>query len=372
MKNQVLLTPGPLTTSSAVKLALGRDLGSRDKEFCAINQSIHKTLLQIAFDNKVPDNYDVIIIQGSGTYGVESVIGTTVKPTDTVLIITNGRYGERMVQMCVKAGIKHRVLSFGDNVTIDPYTVAHTMLEYPEISHICIVHLETTTGLLNPIKEIGSLVKEIDPSVSFIVDAMSSFGSVPISICDANINYLISSANKCIQGVPGFSFVIANTDHLGTHGYARTVSLDLLDQWQTMKRTGQFRFTPPIQALLGFSVALSELVEETVGGRNRRYVENQRIIAAGLTQLGFRLYIEEAIQGPVITTFLYPDGFDFDRFYNQLLDRGFVIYPGKLTKNVNSFRIGNIGAVDNEIMHQFVAAVISIMEEMEMVPVSEN
>jgi 2-aminoethylphosphonate-pyruvate transaminase len=228
-----------------------------------------------------------------------------------------------------------------------------------------VVHCETTTGILNPIAAIGQVVKRHHRE--FIVDAMSSFGAIPLNLAEAHIDYLISSANKCIEGVPGFAFVLARREALlAIEGRARTLSLDLLAQWKGLELDGQFRFTPPTHALLAFAQALKELAEEGgVAGRGARYRANHAALLQGMNALGFRPYLAAAVQSFIITTFHYPPNpkFVFDQFYQRLFLKDFVIYPGKLTR-LDCFRIGNIGRLNLEDIHALLTAIAAVLEDM--------
>ncbi|UCH27040.1 MAG: 2-aminoethylphosphonate--pyruvate transaminase, partial [Trueperaceae bacterium] len=342
-KDKLLFTPGPLTTSDTVKAAMLRDLGSRDGEFIAVVAEIRRMLLQLA-GQSTDARYSAIPLQGSGTFGIEAVLSSCVSPTGKVLFIVNGAYGRRMVQMAEVLAIDHAVLHVPENRVPDPAEVDEALQRDPGLAMVALVHCETTTGIMNPVTSIGELARR--HGKQFFVDAMSSFGAVPLDVEAAGVTYLVSSANKCIEGVPGFSFVIADKEALlGTDSYARSLSFDLLAQYRGLETSGQFRFTPPVQAMLAFHQALLELAEEGgVEGRGRRYRENHRTVVDGMRRLGFEPYLEALVQGPIITTFRYPEHpeFDFDLFYEKLNRQGFVIYPGKLT-DADCFRIGNIG-----------------------------
>jgi 2-aminoethylphosphonate-pyruvate transaminase len=362
----ILLTPVPLTTSDSVRQAANIDIGSRDPEFCKVVKEIRYGLLELATGKTNDKEHDIILMQGSGTFGVESVINSTIGPLDTLLIIENGAYGKRVVEMCTKANIKHHVLSFPTNMAVDVSEVDKILQLNHHITHVFVVHSETTSGIVNPINELGQLINDyrVDEKrdIVFIIDAMSSFGGIPLNVYNCYASFVISSSNKCIQGLPGFSFIIANINSLKNHGWhAKTHSLDILDQWNVMTRTSQFRFTPPRQAL-------RELVEE--GGPNSRYIrysKNQVTLSNGMQKLGFKLYITDPnIQGPIITTFMYPENgtplgewFNFDDFYNRLVNAGFTIYAGKMIPD--TFRIGSIGDIDSNDIERFISSVENIL-----------
>jgi 2-aminoethylphosphonate-pyruvate transaminase len=351
--SKLLFTPGPLTTSRGVKEAMLRDLGSRDSEFLQIVREIREQLL--ALGNVAQPDYECVLMQGSGTFMIESVISSVVPRK--LLILINGAYGRRIENIARIHGIPVETVEIAENrkITAADFSVA------PDISHVVVVHCETTTGILNLINEIGEKVKAA--GAGYIVDAMSSFGAIPVDMGAAQIDFLISSANKCIEGVPGFGFTLARRTALETaKGRARTLSLDLYAQWAGLERDGQFRFTPPTHALLAFRQALRELEEEGgVAGRGARYRRNHEILSRGMKELGFEAYLAPKDQSPIITSYRYPkdDSFQFEEFYRRLSELGFVIYPGKLSRE-ECFRIGTIGrlgASDIENLLQAIRAV---------------
>jgi 2-aminoethylphosphonate-pyruvate transaminase len=364
-KDKLLFTPGPLTTSLTVKQATLRDLGSRDIEFIQTIKEIRRRL--VALSGAGESNFSAILMQGSGTFGIESVIGSTIPPDGKLLVVVNGAYGRRIAQIAAMLKIAHTVLSFPEDQTPTAAAVESALAADPNITDVAVIHCETTTGIINPVQEIGEVVKKYD--CCYIVDAMSSFGAVPLEIEAANIDFLVSSANKCIEGVPGFSFVIARRLTLAaSRGYARSVSLDLFAQWEGLETNGQFRFTPPTHALLAFHQALLELeVEGGVAGRGARYKSNYETCLAGMQALGFKTYLEPQNRGYIITSFLYPalERFEFTRFYELLNEKGFVIYPGKLSK-VDCFRIGHVGRINPDDVRGLLQAVRETLDEMEI------
>ena len=363
-RDKTLFTPGPLTTSLAVKQAMLHDAGSWHFEFNARVKWIRERLLQVAGLSRA-DGWEAILLQGSGTFGVEAVFATCVPPDGKVCVLANGAYGERMVLMLQHLKIDHVVLRFPENTPSDPAALDKALAADKSITHVAIVHCETTTGLLNPINEIGAIVNR--HSRAYVVDAMSSFGAIPIDFAQAGIDYLISSANKCIEGVPGFTFVICRRDDLlGCDGYARSLSLNLLDQLKGFEKNGQFRYTPPTHSLLAFEQALKELeLEGGVAGRGGRYRRNHEVLVAGMKQMGFRVYLDPQIQSFIITSFYYPDDgrFSFQDFYRWLSDLGFIIYPGKITQ-ADTFRIGSVGRIFEADMRALLAAIAAVLREM--------
>ncbi len=361
-----LFTPGPLNTSAKVKQAMFVDVGSRDLEFTNAVQEIRSHLLDIAIVDK--NNYTTVIIQGSGTFGIESIISCALKPNDNLLILINGAYGERILKIATTHHIATEVLRFEENELVNPTIVEDVLKSQPHITHVAMIHSETTTGLFNPIATIGKLCKQYDKT--YIVDAMSSFGGVTMQVEENNIDFLVSSSNKCIEGVPGFSFAICKRESLNQcEGNSPTVSLDLFEQWKGLEQNGQFRFTPPTLAIMAFQQAISELVKEGgVSARELRYRNNQQVLLKGTRAMGLEEYLPQEIQGHIINSFLYPKqpNFNFDRFYKKLNDKGCVIYPGKLSK-VNAFRIGNIGQLFEEDMNYLVKCMIEVFEEEKIV-----
>jgi 2-aminoethylphosphonate-pyruvate transaminase len=363
---KLLFTPGPLTTSNAVKSVMNRDLGSRDDEFIRIIKSIRVKLLEIA-GLSGEQEYDSVILQGSGTFGIESVITSSVPTRGKILIIINGSYGERMVKICQAAKISYSELRYPENEIPNLNEINSTLNEDKKISHVAVVHCETTTGIINPILEIGQITRGHDKT--YIVDAMSSFGGIPINIPQSNIDFLISSSNKCIEGVPGFSFILATKKELiRCKRRARSLSLDLYAQWEGLEKNGQFRFTPPVQVLVAFNEALHQLeVEGGISARADRYIENHLELVNGMEKLGFKPYLPRENQGYIITTFCLPDDPKFDNitFYNLLNDKGFIIYPGKLTK-ADTFRIGNIGQLFPTHIQELLEAIKQVKKEMQL------
>lgn len=364
MPDKLLFTPGPLSTSKTVKQTMLHDLGSRDKAFIGAVREVRDGLLGLAGLSQAK-GYEAILMQGSGTFGLESVVGSTVPRDGKLLVIVNGAYGRRIVHMAEVLGIETVPLTFSEDKQPDLSTIRDVINTERDITNVFVVHCETTTGIVNPIEEIGRLVKA--SGLVYCVDAMSSFGAVPIDLEACGIDYLVSSANKCIEGVPGFSFILARKAALlKTRGYARSLSLNLLAQWRGLESNGQFRFTPPTHTILAFHAALQELLAEGgVEGRAARYTSNYETLLAGMTAMGFAAYLPATLRGYIITSFYYPNhpNFDFDRFYNSLSDKGFVIYPGKLTQ-ADCFRIGNIGQIYKADIEALLIAIEETLDEM--------
>ena len=297
-QDRLLFTPGPLTTSYTVKQAMATDLGSRDKAFIAVIRSVQAGLLRVA--GVSAEEYAAVPIQGSGTFGVESVVCSVVdKAKGGLLVIANGAYGLRIASIAKAHGVPHHVYSIADNT---PPSIADidrllSSSELRHITHVAVVHSETTSGIINDIHSVGQLVHRHGRQL--IVDAMSSFGAVPIDLRASHIHFLVSSANKCIEGVPGFSFVLAHRASLATTPPASSLALDLRSQMDGIERTGQFRFTPPTHAMLAFHQALTEFeAEGGVTARQRRYQRNQSVVRDAFASLGFQLYPAGRAAGP--------------------------------------------------------------------------
>ena len=359
-RNYLLLTPGPLSTSETVREAMLQDWCTWDKDYNeGIVTPIRKGLLAIAGLDE--DEYTDVLLQGSGTSCVEATIGAAVKPTDKLLILANGAYGKRMAQIAEYYHIDHVLVSLHETELVTGEVARKALEANPDITHLSMVHSETTTGLLNPIEEVAEVLK--GRNITFIVDAMSSFGGVPIDMKKLDIDFLVSSANKCIQGVPGFGFIIAKKDKLiATKGNARSLSLDIYAQWETMEKGGgKWRFTSPTHVVHAFYQAMKELNEEGgIVARSERYKQNHRTLVDGMRALGFKTLLPDASQGPIITSFLYPTAdFDFHSFYDQLKAKGFVIYPGKIS-DADTFRIGNMGDIFPDDMEALLQAIRSI------------
>ncbi len=358
----LLLTPGPLSTTATVRAAMLQDSCTWDADYNqGVVEPIRRELVRLATGPEYESDYSAVLLQGSGSYVVESVLGSAIGVDECLLIINNGAYGARMGEMARCFGLRHHELDCGETTRPEPAAIEAMLVRHPEITHLAMVHCETTTGMLNPLEEVAELCQR--RGIRLIVDAMSSFGGIPIDMGRLGIEFLISSANKCIQGVPGFGFVIARRAALAAcAGRARSVSLDLHAQWQTMEQQGgKWRFTSPTHTVLAFAQALRELDEEGgIEARHQRYSENQRTLVAGMAALGFAPLLPEQWQSPIITAFYSPahPDYRFADFYQRLKAQGFVIYPGKVSQ-ADCFRIGNIGDATPERVRDLLAAMAS-------------
>jgi 2-aminoethylphosphonate-pyruvate transaminase len=356
----LLLTPGPLTTSSSVRRAMLRDSCTWDAEYNTLVNDIRRRLVRLA---TAQEGYTCVLMQGSGTFAVEATIGSVVPPEGKVLIIHNGAYGRRMVQIADRLRIARVEMEQPETEPADVERIKRALGADPSITHLAMVHCETTTGLLNPVEEAGRLAAAFGKT--FIVDGMSSLGGIPLTMEGVGAHFLVSSANKCLQGVPGFAFVVADRSELEkTRGRARSLSLDLHDQWREMEeKGGKWRFTSPTHAVRAFAQALNELdAEGGVTARHRRYCANQERLREGMEALGFRTLLPCAYQSPIITAFFYPGdpAFSFATFYESLKGHRFVIYPGKVS-TADTFRIGTIGHVFPDDISMLTMAVREVV-----------
>jgi 2-aminoethylphosphonate-pyruvate transaminase len=343
VKDPLLFTPGPLTTSDSVKRAMLRDLGSRDEAFLTCVEDVRRGLLDVGGVSQA-SGWEAVPVQGCGTYGLEAAVSSLVPASGGLLVASNGHYAERLAVLANAHGIPCERLDIPEDQALDPGRVEEALRARPDLTHLAFVHCETSTGLLNPVEEVAAVARSLGRGV--LLDSMSAYGGLPLSLAESSVDILISSSNKCIQGVPGFSFVLCRRDLLeASAGQARTLSFDLHAQWRALEKNGQFRFTPPTHVFLAFDEALRELAEEGgVAGRHARYQSNHDRLLEGTRALGLVEYLRPELQSCIITSFVDPPdpAYDFERFYELLKDDGLVIYPGKLTR-ADSFRIGTIG-----------------------------
>ncbi|NJO67603.1 MAG: 2-aminoethylphosphonate--pyruvate transaminase [Rhodospirillales bacterium] len=360
--DQILLTPGPLTTSATVKAAMLRDWGSRDHAFIEINRRIRERLIEMAGGS---GGHVCVPVQGSGTFAIEAAIGTLLPREGKLLVLINGAYGQRMARITRTIGRAVTVIETAEDNPVSPAALDAALTADPAISHVAVVHCETTSGILNPIAEVAQVCQTHGRAL--FIDAMSAFGALPLDVGQIRCDALIASSNKCLEGVPGMGFAIIRREALETSaGNAHSLSLDLHDQWRGLEGNGQWRFTPPTHVIAAFDRALDEhAAEGGVDGRGGRYRRNHRALVEGMAAFGFATLIPAPLQAPIIVTFLMPADpkFVFQTFYDRLRERGFVIYPGKLTV-ADSFRIGCIGRIDEADMRRALAAIEATLNEM--------
>ncbi|MGF6697139.1 2-aminoethylphosphonate-pyruvate transaminase [Paraburkholderia sp. MM5496-R1] len=358
-----LLTPGPLTTALSTKQAMLRDWGSWDGDFRAMTAELRASLLAIAGDTA--GDYDCVPLQGSGSYCVEAMLGSLVPRDGHALVLANGAYGKRAATTLGYLGRTCTLLDKGDYLPPRGLEVERMLAADPSITHVVAIHCETSSGILNPLDEIAAAVA--GQGRKLLIDSMSAFGAVPLDVRQIACEAFVSSANKCIEGVPGFGFVIARKSALReAKGRSHSLALDLYDQWDVMNRTGQWRFTPPTHTVAAFLEALR--LHQLEGGqpaRLARYANNRDVLVAGMHELGFEPLLNGRWRSPIIVTFFSPahPSFEFARFYELMKEQGFIIYPGKLTV-VDSFRIGCIGQVDEQVMRRVVDACAQALRTM--------
>ncbi|RBP79038.1 2-aminoethylphosphonate--pyruvate transaminase [Marinomonas rhizomae] len=356
-----LLTPGPLSTSDSVKEVMLKDWCTWDDDYnLEVVQKIRKGLVALA---GADTDYTAVLMQGSGTASVESVLGSVMDENSKLLVVDNGAYGARIAEITGYLKIPTQVIELGEQGVPDAQAIDALLAADASITHVAMVHCETTTGMLNPLEAVTKVVKQ--KGRIMIVDAMSSFGGIPIDVQGLGIDFLISSANKCIQGVPGFGLVIARKQALEEcQGRARSLALDLYAQWKCMEDNhGKWRFTSPTHTVRAFDQAMSELDQEGgVAKRHQRYIKNQTILVEGMQALGFKCLLDRSLHSPIITSFLSPNhkDYQFKTFYEKLKEQGFVIYPGKVS-NADCFRIGTIGHVFPQDIEQLIVAVEKAM-----------
>ena len=361
-RDPILLTPGPLTTSLATKAAMLRDWGSWDSNFNAVTARVRERLTAII--NGVATHV-CVPMQGSGTFSVEAAVNTLVPRDGHLLVMVNGAYGRRMARLTEMMGRKLSVIEAADDAAFGVADVTRVLDADPSITHVGLIHCETSTGILNPLAEIAAAVAARGRSI--IVDAMSSYGALPIDAARTPFDALVAASGKCMEGPPGMGFVFVRKSVLEKRaGNSTSLSLDLHDQWQYMEKTTQWRYTPPTHVVVALDAAIEQY--RAAGGqpaRLARYTANCQTLIAGMTELGFRVFLDAKVQAPIIVTFHAPADakYAFKAFYDRVRDKGFILYPGKLTE-VETFRVGCIGAVGPEEMRHAVNVVRDTLAEL--------
>jgi 2-aminoethylphosphonate-pyruvate transaminase len=357
-----LLTPGPLTSSATVKQAMLRDWGSRDDAFVAMTARVRDRLVALA---NAEASHVCVPVQGSGTFAIEAAIGTLVPKDGKLLVLVNGAYGKRMVRIAQVMRRAVVTVETSEDSPVSPVALQSMLESDPLVTHVAVVYCETTSGILNPVEEVAEVCAS--QARALIIDAMSTFGALPVDASRLPFEAVIAGANKCLEGVPGVGFAIIRRDPLErSRGNAHSLSLDLEDQWRGFAANGQWRFTPPTHVLAAFDRALDELAAEGgVEGRLARYRRNHQVLVEGMAGLGFETLLPRPLQAPIIVAFLAAAdaAFIFERFYELLREKGFLIYPGKLTI-ADSFRIGCIGRLGEAEMRAAVDAVRTTLDEM--------
>jgi 2-aminoethylphosphonate-pyruvate transaminase len=362
MNEPILLTPGPLTTSAATKSAMLCDWGSWDSAFNTLTASVCRDLVAIVEGQQ---DYVCVPLQGSGTFAVEAALGTLVPRNGKVLVPDNGAYCKRIVRMLTYLGREAVVLTHEEHEPADVARIDAALTADPAITHVAQVHCETGTGILNPLPQIAATVAQHGRGL--IIDAMSSYGAIPIDARSVRFDALIAASGKCLEGVPGMGFVIARQAALErSGGNSSSLAMDLLDQWSYLQKTGQWRFTPPTHVVAALRTAIDQY--QAQGGpaaRLARYRENCAALVSGMRALGLKTFLPDAVQAPIIVTFHAPPdpAYAFAEFYRRVRDRGFILYPGKLT-TVETFRVGCIGAIGPDTLRRAVGAIAEVLREM--------
>ncbi len=361
-RDKILLTPGPLTTTLRTKLAMLKDWGSWDSDFNAVTAGVRNSLLDILHGH---DAHVVVPLQGSGTFSVEAAVATLVPRDGHVLVLDNGAYCKRAARLTTLMGRRCTVLPFDEAAPVSAAALADKLRQDASITHVVLIHCETGAGVLNPLQEVADVCAA--QGKGLIVDAMSSFGALEIDARKVRFDALVAASGKCLEGVPGMGFVFIRKAILdGCAGRSQSLSMDLYDQYAYMEKTTQWRFTPPTHVVVALAEAIAQFEEE--GGqpaRLARYTRNYTTLMDGMAKLGFKPFLDPAIQAPIIVTFHAPadSRYDFKKFYAAARDRGFVLYPGKLTQ-METFRVGCIGAIGPNEMAQAVHAVAGALQDM--------
>jgi 2-aminoethylphosphonate-pyruvate transaminase len=361
-RDPILLTPGPLTTSLETKMAMLRDWGSWDSQFNAVTAEVREKLVDVIGAGAT---HVCVPLQGSGTFAVEATVNTLVPRDGHLLVLINGAYGKRMARLTEMMGRRLSTYETAEDVRTTPADVERLLARDPSITHVGLIHCETSTGILNPLQEIAAVVAERGRSL--IVDAMSSFAALPIDAATTPFDALVAASGKCVEGPPGMGFAFVRRAVLEQcAGRSTSLAMDLHDQWMYMEKTTQWRFTPPTHVVVALNAALDQFIAE--GGqpaRLARYARNCETLVKGMSELGFRPFLDAAIQAPIIVTFHAPADtrYAFREFYDRVRDKGFILYPGKLTQ-VETFRVGCIGAIGPDEMRHAVNAIRDTIAEM--------
>ena len=362
MNAPYLLTPGPLTISAATKQSMLRDWGSWDSDFNQITGRVRERLLAIVH---AAETHECVPLQGSGTFSVEAAIGTLVPRTGHVLVPQNGAYCQRIARICKVLGRAVTTIDYAEDAAVRAEDIDRALAAQPNITHVALVHCETSAGILNPLRAVAEVVARHGRSL--IVDAMSSFGALEIDARNTPFDAVIAASGKCLEGPPGMAFVIIRRSVLErAEGNSHSLAMDLYDQWVYMQKTTQWRYTPPTHVVAAFDSAIEQYLKE--GGRaarGARYAENCRILIEGLARHGLRSFLPEQIQAPIIVTFHAPRiaGYQFKSFYDAVKSRGYILYPGKLT-TVETFRVGCMGQLGDRGMGGAVDAIGEVLAEL--------
>jgi 2-aminoethylphosphonate aminotransferase len=361
IERKILLNPGPATTTDTVKYSLVvPDICPREKEFSHVMEGIRNDLVKIVHGD---EGYTSVLFAGSGTAVMDSVINSVVPGDKKVAIIVNGAYGERFVRIARAYKIPHVPIGFEWGEELDLKKIEDVVRRDRSICCLVLVHHETTTGILNPLNEVGELAKRYN--CVFVVDAISSFAGIPIDIHESHADFLLSTSNKCIQGIAGIAFVICRKSALEKiKGFEkRSFYLDLYSQYSSIEETGQTPFTPPVQVVYALQQAIREYFEEGGEERYRRYTENWKTLRSGLKELGFSLLLPEESESHILLTVLEPEDphYSFEQLHDYLYQRGFTIYPGKIGRK--TFRLATMGAIYPRDIKEFLKVLGHYLEE---------
>ncbi len=361
-RDNILLTPGPLTTTLRTKLAMLRDWGSWDSEFNAVTARLRQSLLAIVHGQ---DSHVVVPLQGSGTFSVEAAVATVVPRHGHVLVLDNGAYCKRAARLTQMMGRRCTVVAFADSEPVSASVLEQHLQSDPSVTHVVMIHCETGAGVLNPLHDVAQVCEQRGKGL--IVDAMSSFGALPIDARTVRFDALIAASGKCLEGVPGMGFVFLRKAIVDAcAGNSQSLAMDLHDQYVYMEKTGQWRFTPPTHVVVALAEAVSQF--EAEGGQSARlarYTDNYQTLTRGMAALGFKPFLDPSVQAPIIVTFHAPGDprYDFRQFYAAAKARGFILYPGKLTE-LETFRVGCIGAIGRNEIEQAVHAVALALQDL--------
>lgn len=354
----VLLNPGPVNTDSRTRAAMASDDAChREPEAAALMDRVRSKAANIAGGQQ---DHDAVLLGGSGTAALEAAVSSVVPSDGRLLILSNGHYAERMTAIAELHGIATTVLDFGWCNPIDIAAVRLHLETHDDISHVGLVHHETSTGMLNPLRPLGALVHEFGREL--IVDAISSLGCEEVHVELDHIDWLVGTANKCLEGLPGVSFVVARRESLRRLDAVprRSYYLDLHGHWQAQILTGAPLFTPPLQVVAAFEVALDLAIEEGTANRHNRYLERATSVRNGLSERGAKFLLDERDRAVSTTNVFLPSGVSYEFLHDALKSFGFVIYAAqKVLPGV--YRVANMGQISARDIERFLEAYDSVM-----------
>lgn len=353
MKRNILLNPGPATTTDTVKMAqVVPDICPREKEFTDLMRQLRSDLLKVVHAD--PEKYTSVLFCGSGTLNIDVCLNSLLPKGGKILIVNNGAYSARAVEICQYYGLPHINLSFPVDQLPNLKLVEKILIENPDIALVHTTHNETGTGILNPIREIGALAHKY--GATFTVDTTSTFAMRPIHIEEENIDFCMASAQKGLMAMTGLSFIIGNKDKIvDSKNYPkRSYYCNLYLQYKYFEKSGEMHFTPPVQTIYAAIQGLKEYFAE---GEEAKWARHTRVFEAilnGLDELGFHDVIKREWQSGLVVSVLYPDdaNWDFEKIHDYCYERGFTIYPGKIS-NADTFRLCALGAIDVQDIEAF-------------------